>query len=245
MKLDYPGLVVGFICLSIVLPVQTVIAEPAAGNFDAREVELGELDPRLTAQGWELLTKRAVLPSVFTATEPETIQISTNNSNALIYRSLPLSGLQTKTTLTWEWRVESVSERISAGKDPDWPVVVYAAFDVDKQYVGWWRRWLNKLTFSFAGLPPSGKILTYVWSMDESAGVNYPNPYIPGIGYLSVLRSGQVGTGDWVLERRNLFDDFSAAFGHPAERVAFIAISADSEDTRSTSLALLRNLRLE
>ncbi len=245
MNVKHAGPVAVLIALCIVIPHATGRAESNPGSFDAREVEPGQLDAQLAGQGWVLLTKRGVRPSEFAQIAPETIQVSTDSSNGLIFRELSAPRESEPKTLTWEWRVDFVSERKVSGKDPDWPIVVYAAFDVDKRYLGWWRRWLNKLTFSFAGLPDSGKILTYVWSMDDPAGASYPNPYIPGIAYLKVLQSGQAGSGDWVLERRNLMADFETAFGHPAERLAFMAISADSEDTRSTSEAIIRQLRLE
>jgi hypothetical protein len=103
---------------------------------------------------------------------------------------------------------------------------------------------MNKIVYGVAGLPDSGKILTYVWSLDTPAGERYPNPYVPKVGVINVLQSGDVGHDDWSLERRDLFADFEAAFGHPAEGVLYLAISADSEDTGSRSVARLRDLHL-
>ena len=58
------------------------------------------------------------------------------------------------------------------------------------------------------------------------------------------LQSGS-GTADWRSERRDLFADFAEAFGHPAESLIYLAISADSEDTGRSSSARLRHLTTE
>ena len=55
------------------------------------------------------------------------------------------------------------------------------------------------------------------------------------------LQSGSSAAG-WRSERRDLFADFADAFGHPAEKLLYLAISADSEDTGRMSVARLRHL---
>ena len=233
--------------LSLGLSFQTVFAETESSTFQPDQVLSGELDPTLAAKGWVLLTKRNVPPTEFSASDSDVISIATNSSNALIYRELDNRGLSREDSpaLTWQWRVDLIDEGVGEGKDPDWPVAIYAAFEVDKKYINWWRRWVNKLTFSAAGLPGNGKILTYIWSARDSAGVAYPNPYIPEIGQIFELRGADAEFGAWLTEQRVLFADFEAAFGHPAERILFLAISADGEDTATVSLARVRDLRLE
>lgn len=214
----------------------------AQSEFDPEQIAAGELDPQLVEQGWVLLTKRGVPPTRFRFAGDATIAVDTNLSNALIFRELDKN--HSVNSLSWEWRVDTLTTGAKVGADPDWPIAVYAAFEVDKQYIGWWRRVMNRLTFSAAGLPSSGKILTYTWSPAEQADAQYPNPYIPRTGMIRVLEGAQSEQGAWVTEQRDLNADFEAAFGHPAERVLFIAISADGEDTRAVSKAAIRNIRI-
>ena len=219
------------------------------------EVETVTLDPTLLADGWVLLQKRDVSPTVFSSYDSDTIRIISDRSNALIYRSV--TGEESNLPfLSWEWRIDEVKHRdeVSAAANPDWPIVIYAAFEVDKQYVGWWRRLVNRITVGVAGLPESGNILTYLYSLDSAEadsplGQFTPNPYIPKIGMMMPLRAGGAQGWDelnvWHRERRDVMADFEAAFGYPAVRVLYIAISADSEDTESMSIARVRALRLE
>ena len=233
------------LCLGLIATAQAVLSETPANRFDPARVATGELDPALAERGWMLLTKRNVDVTLFRALDPDTIRIHTDRSNALIYRE-PAPGREPmRPLLTWEWRVDTWRTGEGTGRDPDWPVVVYAAFDVDRQYIGWWRRLINRVTLGAAGLPATGKILTYVWSPNETTGRRYPNPYIPKIGFLQVLRSAdEMGKG-WFAERRDLFVDFESAFDHPAKEVSFIAISADGEDSHAAGEAFVRALRLE
>jgi hypothetical protein len=217
----------------------------AIAETDFSTVEMAALDPALETEGWVLLKKRGVLATMFIQDAPDQIRIEANQSNALIYREVNDDHVQ-RPVLSWSWRTDSATDRaeIESAVNEDWPVAVYAAFKVDKQYVGLWRRFVNKIVYGVAGLPDSGKILTYVWSLDTPAGQRYPNPYIPKVGVINVLQSGDVGRNDWARERRDLLADFATAFGHPAERVLYLAISADSEDTGSHSVARVRDLQL-
>ncbi len=61
---------------------------------------------------------------------------------------------------------------------------------------------------------------------------------------IRVLKGAQSEQGAWVAEQRDLNADFETAFGHPARRLLFIAISADGEDTQLVSEAAIRNIRL-
>jgi hypothetical protein len=213
---------------------------------DFSTVEIAGLDPALESDGWILLTKRGVAPTIFTRDEPGGMRIEANQSNALIYREVDVEPSE-RPTLTWSWRIDVAKDRteIESGVNEDWPVAVYAAFKVDRQYVGLWRRFVNKIVYGVAGLPDSGKILTYVWSLDRPAGERYANPYIPKVGVINVLQADGVGRDEWLTERRDLLADFATAFGHPAESVLYLAISADSEDSGSRSVARIRNLHLD
>jgi hypothetical protein len=221
----------------------------AIAETDFSAVETAELDQGLTAEGWQLLQKRGVPATLFSQPESGVILIQSNASNALIYRAVEPHEAASQPVLTWSWRVDEIeaSEDLVAGDQPDWPVAVYAAFAVDKAYVSWWRRFVNRIKFNAIGLPDSGKIVTYVWQaspVESAANEVYPNPYLPNTGMIFDLQSGS-GTAAWRSERRDLFADFAEAFGHPAESLLYLAISADSEDTGRSSSARLRYLTTE
>ncbi len=58
------------------------------------------------------------------------------------------------------------------------------------------------------------------------------SPRHPGTLRVIVLQSGTAKLGRWVVERRNLIEDYRRAFGEdPPKRVEAIAIWSDSDQT--------------
>ena len=54
-----------------------------------------------------------------------------------------------------------------------------------------------------------------------------------------IVRSGNVELGQWVTERRNLWEDYKLLFGEEPKDPGYIALSIDSNDTQSSAEALI------
>lgn len=54
-----------------------------------------------------------------------------------------------------------------------------------------------------------------------------------------VLRSGPAEVGRWIVERRNIRDDYARAFGEEPPSPGVVAISIDTNDTHSTAEAVI------
>ena len=50
-----------------------------------------------------------------------------------------------------------------------------------------------------------------------------------------VVRSGSAELGKWLMERRNVAEDYTKIFGESPDNPRVITISSDSNDTRSMS----------
>ena len=237
------------LALAAVIVVLAGPARVASSADPLSDVDRGALDPALTAKGWHLLQKHRVPATLFTSSGSDELRIETVSSNALIYRLAGdiSPGVDERPWLSWAWRTDVLEDWVTpaAPADPDWPVAVYAFFAVDKLYVSWWQRMLNRLRFSAVGLPAAGKFVTYVWAVDQPPADVYPNPYLPEIGAIYVLRRSAVASRQWHTERRDLRADFESAFGHPAGELLYLAISADSEQAGGKSVARIRRLRVE
>jgi hypothetical protein len=53
-----------------------------------------------------------------------------------------------------------------------------------------------------------------------------------------VMRTGEQGLGQWLEERRNLVEDYRTVFGEAPFTPRAIALSIDTNDTRSPAEAL-------
>ena len=232
---------------AFVLLIITAGTALAADGFGS--VDRGILDAELVDHGWNLLEKRGVPATRFSLSGADELHIETASSNALIYRLVgELSpDVQAQPVLTWTWRTDRLANWVTPESfaNPDWPIAIYAFFAVDKQFVGFWQRMLNRLRFGAAGLPSAGKFVTYVWAVDEPPASPYPNPYLPDSGAIYVLRQSAAAMQKWHTERRDLRADFEAAFGHPAGELLYLAVSADSEEAGGNSVVRVRQLQVE
>ncbi len=76
--------------------------------------------------------------------------------------------------------------------------------------------------------------LRYVWTSGNAIpGEVIPNPYMPGVVRNLVVRSDMAPSGGFVAERRNVVDDFRAAFGEqPTPDIEAIALFTDNDQTK-------------
>jgi len=74
--------------------------------------------------------------------------------------------------------------------------------------------------------------LRYVWAAHDQVGDVIDNPYLPGTVRNIVVHSGDADVGRWITERRNVLEDYIAAFGKPPEQaIAAVALFVDNDQT--------------
>lgn len=125
--------------------------------------------------------------------------------------------------ISWSWKIgrfPSKAENANKGKKSwierdDYAVRVYVIFPA----------------FIFTNT----KCIEYVWSEDMPKGEVLTSPFYGNIKLL-VLESGSEKVGEWVLEERNIMDDYRLAFGNsPQAAVGAIALMTDADNTQSSS----------
>jgi len=82
------------------------------------------------------------------------------------------------------------------------------------------------------------RLIGYVWDAAAPAQT-VEKSRKSGTVIFFVLRSGQQKLGQWVAERRNVYEDYRRAFGEDPEDPPAIALSIDTNDTRSEAEALM------
>jgi hypothetical protein len=127
--------------------------------------------------------------------------------------------------LAWRWKVEN----LVAASDPsrrsgdDYPARVYVVFP----------HWFF----------PRTRSLVYIWATDFPLDTPVPNPFT-GNAVMIAVRSGPKDMGRWVEERRNLVEDFRAAFGQDPPRAGAVALMTDTDQTGERAVAYYDHLRL-
>ena len=78
------------------------------------------------------------------------------------------------------------------------------------------------------------RIIGYVWDATTPASTIVKSQKTGTVTFV-VMRSGSEDLGKWVIERRNVAEDYTKIFGEPPEDPGAITISIDSNDTHSTA----------
>jgi Protein of unknown function (DUF3047) len=78
------------------------------------------------------------------------------------------------------------------------------------------------------------RIIGYVWDSTAPVGTTCKSQKAPTVTYV-VVRSGVDELGKWMTERRNVVEDFRRIYGEAPDKPNALALSIDSDDTRSTA----------
>ena len=130
---------------------------------------------------------------------------------------------------SWKWRVGKFPDKKSpddflSKKEDDFAARIYVIFPA--------------LFFT------NSKVLEYIWAEDLEVGTISRSPYTNNIK-LIVVESGLSEEGKWVLEERDIFEDYVLAFGvKPTLKIGNIAFMSDSDSTKSSSEAYFDEIKL-
>jgi hypothetical protein len=88
------------------------------------------------------------------------------------------------------------------------------------------------------------KVITYLWDSTVPKGTmaDAPGPLFLNIKAI-VVESGESQLGKWVLEKRNLLEDFQTLFGSTPERAIGLRIQLNSQHTHSTAESFWKTIR--
>ncbi len=150
--------------------------------------------------------------------------------------------------LRWRWQLERAPSgtdlRRKDGDDP--PIKVCALFDMALQGMSFGEQTKLRIARALSGEPLPAATLCYVWDQQLPVGTELPNVFSPRVRYL-VASQGPAKAGQWLTIERNLASDFMRAFGHETAvlpPLLALAVGADTDNTGSSSLSYVGDLRL-
>lgn len=191
--------------------------------------------------GWKLIEFPGITPSRFVHTAEDRIDVLSDKSSAMLYRALQPSE-SAQRYLSWSWRVDSAPPATDiTRKGGDRPLAVHLCFRGKPRdgFLDWMAEVVRP---SVEGFSRDHRCLTYVWGGKTATGQMFPNPYMADRGVMIVLRGSETPTGKWFAEKIDCARDYLAAFGEPAPKPSFIAISGDSDGTQSYAAGSISRL---
>jgi len=120
--------------------------------------------------------------------------------------------------ITWEWKVDNIVVTGDAKQKSgdDYGARVYVIFP---SFFFW-----------------NTKAINYIWANKLPKGQKIPNPYTSNSIMISV-ESGPSETGKWLMETKNIYEDYKASFGKEPPKVGAIAIMTDTDNTGENASA--------
>jgi hypothetical protein len=129
--------------------------------------------------------------------------------------------------LAWQWRVL----RLPQGAD----LRNRATSDVTGHIFAVWPRFP-----AFA----RSRLIGYVWDPTLPVGTVIPSRKTGTVTFI-VARRGEPGLGQWIDERRDVADDYRKVFGEAPPPLPVLALSIDTNDTRSPAEAMFGRIELQ
>lgn len=177
-------------------------------------------------EGWEEQTFRGRAKTSYTMVQDGrqyALLAESRASASGLVRRLQVD-LQRTPLLRWSWKVAGThakgDERQKSGDD-------YAA----RVY----------LIFPHT-LPWKTRAIAYIWANRLPRGESLPNPYTANLRMLAV-QSGPANAGQWIVEQRNVAEDYRRLFGSPPPALQGVGIMTDSDDTGGEATAWYGSIR--
>lgn len=143
--------------------------------------------------------------------------------------------------LRWAWRVDNVYRKGNARskEGDDYPLRIYVLFEYDPEKAAAFDRAKYGVARALYGEYPPHSALNYIWASREDEEGILTNPYASNAKMI-VLQKGRKNLGRWIVEERNILDDYRRAFGTDPPARATLGIMNDSDNTKEAAVAYVR-----
>ncbi len=138
--------------------------------------------------------------------------------------------------ISWSWKAMDVLEKgnVTQKKGDDYPARIYVTFRYTPEKMGFWDRTKYKTAKAIHGEYPPHAAINYIWASKAMKGIFVPNPYSDRV-MMIVVESGAEKLGTWVMEERNILEDYKKAFGEDPPPISGIAIMTDTDNTSESA----------
>lgn len=169
---------------------------------------------------------------------------SRNAASGLIY----LKEIDPKThpMVSWSWMIERVLEKgnLRKKRGDDYPARIYITFEYDRSRLGLGDKiklWAIE-TFTSYEIPL--RAISYIWANKAPVGTVAPNPFTDWVQMIAV-QSGNDQAGNWISERRNIYEDYKKAFGEEPGKITGVAIMTDTDNTGDSAVGYYGDISFE
>jgi hypothetical protein len=147
--------------------------------------------------------------------------------------------------ISWKWKISNViRQAIETRKDRnDSAARVIVVFQTGADEMPPWYGLDYLISRITRRNDPFGPRLDYIWGNRIEKGRILDNPSVKHSKVI-VLESGERKTNRWIWEKRNLVDDYKAAFGTEPEGILAVGIQTDSDQSNEDVTAYYGEISL-
>lgn len=151
------------------------------------------------------------------------VQAISHASASGYFRKLNISP-KTYPKLKWHWKVKNVLTKgnVMLKEGDDYPARIYISFEYDPERLTGLESLKYKLYTLVHDEPPPLAVINYVWGNRAPIGTIVPNAYSDRVKMI-VIQTGQEKINKWLLEERNIVEDYKKAFGEAPGNISGIA----------------------
>ena len=199
-----------------------------AGPASAQQIDFGS--------AWQE-QRFAIFGSNDYALQGSSLGVRSDGTVSLLWRALP-EGFAGTTQATWDWQVQTSvpPTDLSRKGGDDRNLALYFIFLPPEAAATARTAGVRALLDN-----PDVRVLMYIWGGSHAVGQIVPSPYLGARGR-SMIRQN-AGTGS-ASETVDLARDHQRAFGEAAQSLVGLAVSSDSDDTRTQIAAGIARLVL-
>ena len=144
----------------------------------------------------------------------------------------------------WRWKITHLLRKsnLATKAGDDFPARFYVLFDYDIARLPFATRTKIRVARALFGEEVPLAVLCYVWDGKSIQGATAWSAYTDRVRVI-VAQSGDAQINQWVTLRRNIVDDFRAAFGEDPPRVSGVALATDTDNTGESATAFYGDIR--
>jgi hypothetical protein len=164
------------------------------------------------------------------------IRAASENAASGLVRKIRID-LSQHPIIEWQWKVGGVLSgsdiRVKSGDD--YTARIYITFDYNPDQATFSERAKYRLgRFLFGEIPAAA--LNYIWENRTPIGTVAPSSYTDR-SRMFVIENADSPLGEWVSEKRNVYEDYKRAFGVEPSMVNSVAIMTDTDNTGESAVA--------
>ncbi|MEO8009732.1 MAG: DUF3047 domain-containing protein [Betaproteobacteria bacterium] len=144
----------------------------------------------------------------------------------------------------WRWKISKLLKKsdIATKAGDDFPARLYVLFDYDIARLPFATRAKIRVARVLFGEDIPLAVLCYVWDGKSLQGASAWSPFTDRVRTI-VAEGGAAHLNQWVSVRRNIVNDFRAAFGEDPPAVSGVAVATDTDNTGESATAFYGDIR--